>query len=99
MSLEDLKTYAKKCTEDDALRAKAKEIGLENIQGQIEHAKTLGLTWDENDMKALAQEVQSEGELSDGDLEQVAGGFGTQQAPFKVVVDPSYKGPGKGPGW
>ena len=50
MSLEDLKTYAKKCAEDDALRAKAKEIGLDNIPGQIEQAKTMGLTWDENDM-------------------------------------------------
>jgi len=41
MSLADLKEYGKRCVEEPDLRKKAKEIGLENIAGQIANAKTL----------------------------------------------------------
>lgn len=50
MSVEDLKNYAKACAQDDSLRAKAKEIGVENVQQHIEHAKKLGYNGDENDL-------------------------------------------------
>ena len=75
MSVADLKTYGQMCAENDALRAKAKEIGLENIDGQIKHAESLGLHFSQGDMEALAKEVQSEGELSEEDLAQVSGGI------------------------
>src|SRR3546814_9450493 len=55
------------CAENDAVRAKAKEIGLENIDGQIKHAESLGLHFSQGDMEALAKEVQGEGELSEED--------------------------------
>ena len=77
MSVEDLKSYGKLCVEDEAVKAKAKEIGLDNIDGQIEHAKSLGLTFSADDLQALAKESASLGELSDEDLESVAGGFVT----------------------
>lgn len=77
MSLEDLKKYGKLCVEDPVVKAKAKEIGLENIEGQIEHAKSLGLNFTGDDLVALSKETAVQGELSDEDLESVAGGFVT----------------------
>lgn len=72
MSIEDLKEYGRRAAEDPELRAKAKEIGLENIEGQIAQAKTLGLEFTAADMEALGNEVA--GELSEDQLELVAGG-------------------------
>ena len=81
MSVEDLKKYSQMCVQDDALKAKAKDIGLENIDGQIEQAKTLGLNFSMEDLDTLAKEVGAgEAELSDDDLESVAGGFVTALA-------------------
>ena len=80
MSVEDLKNYAKACAQDESLRQKAKEIGVENVQKQMEHAKQLGYNWDENDLQQFAKEMQSEGELSEDDLENVAGGVVTTSA-------------------
>ena len=77
MSLEDLKTYGKRCVEDEAVKAKAKEIGLEDMEGQIEYANSLGLDFSTDDLQALAKETAKQGELSDEDLESVAGGFVT----------------------
>ena len=74
MSVEDLKKYGKMAVEDPAVRATAKSIGLQNLKGQIDYAKTLGLAFDENDMKALSKEYQPKGELNENDLAQVAGG-------------------------
>ena len=86
MSVEDLKNYAKACSEDDSLRQKAKEIGIENVQKQMEHAKQLGYNWDENDLQQFAKEMQSEGELSEDDLENVAGGVVTTSAAVVSAV-------------
>ena len=81
MSVEDLKKYSQMCVQDDALKVKAKDIGLENIDGQIEQAKTLGLNFTKEDLEVLAKEVGAgEAELSDDDLESVAGGFVTALA-------------------
>lgn len=74
MSVEDLKSYVKTCAEDENLREKAKEIGINNVEKQKEHAKELGYHWDENDLQALLKEQQADGELSEADLENVAGG-------------------------
>ena len=99
MSVVDLKNYAKACAEDEALREKAKQIGIENVQQHIEHAKQLGYYWDENDLQEFSKQMQAEGELSEEDLENVAGGVGPV-APLASAVT-SVVGPGNinpGPG-
>ena len=75
MSLADLKEYGKRCVEEPDLRKKAKEIGLEDIAGQIANAKTLGLTFTVHDLMALAKEVGTTQELTEEQLQAVAGGF------------------------
>ena len=74
MSLADLKEYGKRCVEEPDLRKKAKEIGLENIAGQIANAKTLGLTFTEHDFMALTKGVGTTQELTEEQLQAVAGG-------------------------
>ncbi len=79
MSVEDLKKYGQMCAENEEVRDKAKEIGMEDVEGQIAHAKSLGLTFSQSDLEALAQEagVGQSDELSEEDLEKVAGGVVT----------------------
>jgi predicted ribosomally synthesized peptide with nif11-like leader len=77
MSVADLKEYGKRCAADPALAKKAKSIGLSNVKGQAEHAKTLGLNFNERDMEALAKEMGSKGELNEKELSAVAGGVVT----------------------
>jgi predicted ribosomally synthesized peptide with nif11-like leader len=77
VSVENLKKYGKRCEEDGEIRAKAKEIGINNIDGQIAYAKTLGLEFSGEDFKNLAKEagLEKQDELSEEDLKKVAGGF------------------------
>ncbi len=79
MSVEDLKKYGQMCAEKDDIRAKAKEIGIENVDGQIAYAKGLGLEFSKQDMEDLAKEsgISGKDELSEEDLEKVAGGAAT----------------------
>ncbi len=78
MSVENLKEYASRCAAEPELRAKAKEIGLSDMDEHMRHAKSLGLDWTRSDLAAFQKEViDSEGgleDLSEEDLEQVAGG-------------------------
>lgn len=82
MSVEDLKKYGQLCVEQEDIRTKAKAIGLENVDGHIAYAKELGLTFTQEDMVALAQEagIEKSEELSEADLEKVAGGVVTTTA-------------------
>jgi predicted ribosomally synthesized peptide with nif11-like leader len=80
MSVQDLKKYGKMAAEDPKIRAKAKEIGLMNVKGQAAYAKTLGLNFDEADMQALSREAIPKGELSEKDLQAVAGGVASATA-------------------
>jgi predicted ribosomally synthesized peptide with nif11-like leader len=82
MSVENLKKYGKMCAEKEDVRKKAKEIGLQDPDGQIAYAKTLGLEFSKEDMEALAKEAGIEGkeELSEDDLKKVAGGIVTSTA-------------------
>ena len=80
MSVADLKKYGQRAASDPVVRSKAKAIGLQNIKGQAEYAKTLGLNFTADDMKALAKEVQPKGELSETELSSVAGGIVTTTA-------------------
>lgn len=75
MSIENLKEYARRCAADPDLREKAKSIGATDLDGQIAHAQSLGLPWTKGDMVEFQKEMQAEGELSEEDLEQVAGGL------------------------
>jgi predicted ribosomally synthesized peptide with nif11-like leader len=86
MSVADLKEYGKRASTDPAVRAKAKSIGLQDIKGQAEYAKTLGLDFTAEDMKTLAREVQPKGELTDDQLNAVAGGVVSATAAAAVGV-------------
>ena len=80
MSVENIKEYARRCAADPDLRAKAKAIGMTNLDGQIVNAKSLGLDWTKEDFAGFTKEMQAEGELSEEDLENVAGGIVTTTA-------------------
>ena len=80
MSVENIKEYARRCAADPDLRAKAKAIGMTNLDGQIVNAKSLGLDWTKEDFADFTKEMQAEGELSEEDLENVAGGIVTTTA-------------------
>ena len=84
MSVQDLKKFGQLCVENETVRARAKAIGLNDMPGQIAYAKELGFDFNLADLQALAQEAGvSKNQLSEAELEQVAGGFLTATA---VVV-------------
>ena len=85
MSVADLKAYGKRAASDPVVRAKAKEIGLQNVAGQASYAKTLGFNFTADDMQALAKEVKPKGELSDKELSNVAGGVVSATAAVAAV--------------
>ena len=84
MSVQDLKKFGQLCTEDETVRARAKAIGLNDVPGQIAYAKELGFDFSLADLQTLAQEAGvSKNQLTEAELERVAGGFLTATA---VVV-------------
>jgi len=86
MSIEALKDYSKRVMEDPEVKVEAKKLGLGNIAGQIDYAKGLGYSFSMEDIQELAKEVApAEGELSEEDLESVAGGFVTALAAVAAV--------------
>jgi predicted ribosomally synthesized peptide with nif11-like leader len=88
MSVENLKKYGKMCEENEDVRKRAKEIGLQDMDGQIACAKSLGLDISREDFAALAKEAGLDGtnELSEEDLEKVAGGVATTTVAAVVVA-------------
>ena len=86
MSIEDLKGYSKRVQEDPEVKVEAKKLGISDLAGQIDYAKGLGYSFSMEDIQELAKEVApAEGELSEEDLESVAGGFITVSAAAAVV--------------
>jgi predicted ribosomally synthesized peptide with nif11-like leader len=87
MSVENLKKYGQLCETNEEVRKKAKEIGLQDIDGQIAYAKTRGLDISKEDFAALAKEagIEKKNELSEEDLKKVAGGFATTTAALVAV--------------
>lgn len=76
MSIEALKDYSKRVMEDPEVKVEAKKLGLGDLAGQIDYAKGLGYSFSMEDIQELAKEVApAEGELSEEELESVAGGF------------------------
>ncbi|MCY4431908.1 MAG: hypothetical protein OXC11_16165 [Rhodospirillales bacterium] len=90
MSLEHLKEYARRCAMEPELRAEAKALGLQDIDGHIRHAGNLGLDWTADDMVAFRKEVIDAGgeleDLSEEELERVAGGVVTTTAVVASAV-------------
>jgi predicted ribosomally synthesized peptide with nif11-like leader len=88
MSVENLKKYGKMCAEDEKVRSKAKEIGLQDIDGQIAYGKSLGLEFSKEDFEALGKEAGADrkDELNEEDLKKVAGGFVTSTLSGALVV-------------
>jgi predicted ribosomally synthesized peptide with nif11-like leader len=102
MSVENLKKYGQLCEKTMEVREKAKEIGIKDLDGQIAHAKTLGLEFSREDLEALAKEVGLDGqnELTEEDLKKVAGGTLTITAAALVVtVFAGMVAVGTMPGW
>ena len=81
MSVEKLKKYGQLCAENEEVRKKAKEIGVQDLDGQIAYGKSLGLEFSKEDFEALAKEAGLDGksELNEEDLKKVAGGFHSEQ--------------------
>ena len=78
MSVENFKKFGQFCADDEKIRERVKQIGIENIDGWIAYSKNeLGLEFSKDDMQALAAEIRPTDELSDEELEQVAGGVVT----------------------
>ncbi len=77
MSLDKFKAFSQKVLEDQELKKKAKEIGMNDLDGIIALAKENGFDITKEDFEAAAKEFESNNELSDEDLEQVAGGVVT----------------------
>lgn len=78
MSVADFKKYGQMIAENKDVREKAKAIGMNDITGQIAYAKDLGLEFTVSDMQEMAKESGiSKDELSEEQLEQVAGGIAT----------------------
>ena len=90
MSVENLKEYARRCATDPELRAVARDIGMADMDEHIRHAESMGLAWDRGDLVAFQKEViDSEGDivdLSEEELEQVAGGVITTTAMVAVAA-------------
>lgn len=74
MSVKNLKSFGVKVVEDKELNKKAKETGLNNIEGMIALAKEYGYDITMQDFMEIAKEMESTEELSDDELEQVSGG-------------------------
>ena len=78
MSVENLKEYARRCANEPELRAKAKAIGLTDMDAHMQQARGLELDWTASDLVDFRKEViDAEGDLEDlseEELERVAGG-------------------------
>jgi len=82
MSVEDLKKFGQLCEKDESVRARAKKIGINDPDGLMEYAaKELDLEFTLDDMMELARAAGvSKDELSEEDLEKIAGGVATATA-------------------
>jgi len=78
MSIEHLQEYARRCAVDPELRARAEAIGFSDGDAHMQHAESMGLEFSVEDMIRFRDElVSAEGEvveLSEEDLEKIAGG-------------------------
>lgn len=73
MSVADLKKLGQLCAEDEEVKAKVKEL-VTDEDDLIAYAAEHGLEITHGDLESLAEEVKSSGQLTEEQLEQVAGG-------------------------
>ncbi len=90
MSVENLKEYARRCAAEPELRAKAKEIGMSDMDEHMRYAESLGLDWTRGDLADFRKEaIDAEGgleDLSEEDLEKVAAGAVTATAIVAAIA-------------
>ena len=78
MSVENLKKFGMLCAENEDVRKRAKEIGLNDLDGLMAYGREMKLDFSSEDLAALAKEAGvSRQELSEEQLELVAGGLAT----------------------
>ena len=75
MSVDALKEFSKKCVTDETLKKRVKEIGLKDLDGLVAYGKEQGYEFSKEDFGTMAKEAEGNKELSDADLEKVAGGI------------------------
>ena len=86
MSVENLKKFGMLCAENEDVRKRAKEIGLNDLDGLMAYGREMKLDFSSEDLAALAKEAGvSRQELSEEQLEQVAGGIVTTTAAALVL--------------
>lgn len=85
MSVEEVKAFGQKVMQDEELKSKAKQVGMDNVDGIIALARENGFDVTKEDFEAAAKEVQSSNQLNEEDLEQVAGGAVTAGAALAGV--------------
>ena len=95
MSIQEIKRFNEDVVKDEALQAELKEVGSD-VGKLIEIANTKGYDFSEEDLKEAAK--KGSGELTDDQLDDVAGGTGSQDygSVIAVVVGP-IAGPISGP--
>ena len=87
MSVENLKKFGMLCAENEAVRKRAREIGLNDLEGLMAYGREMELEFSSEDLTALAKDAGvSRQELSEEQLEQVAGGFVTLTALAVALV-------------
>ena len=89
MSVENLKKFGMLCAENEDVRKRAKEIGLNDFEGLMAYGREMNLDFSREDLATLAKDAGvSRQELSEEQLEQVAGGIYTMTvvAPLLLVV-------------
>ena len=90
MSVENLKEYVRRCAAEPELRAKAKEIGMSDMDEHMRYAESLGLAWTKGDLAAFRKEaIEAEGDLEDlseEDLEKVAAGAVTATVVLAAIA-------------
>ena len=92
MSVENFKQFVTSVSGDEELAAKVKEAGTD-VDKIIALGKEKGLEFTAEDIKAAHEEAAgSSEELSDEDLEKVAGGFVTTTAAAVTSVDGAVAG-------
>ena len=87
MSVENLKKFGMRCAQNEEVRKRAKEIGLNDLDGLMAYGREMELEFTREDMTALAKDAGvSRQELSEEQLELVAGGVATTTALVTVGV-------------
>jgi len=80
MSVENLKKYTEHCTTDEGAKARAKDIGHDDLDAHIAHAKEQGFEFSAEHVTAMRDELIASGDLTEEQLEAAAGGTPTAMA-------------------